>query len=322
MAFSDFGLPAEALDDKDQFESDVIAGLSRAQKSLPSKYLYDEMGSALFERISDLDEYYLTRAELEIMEKYADSMAEIIGPRCMLIELGSGSGLKTQLLLDNLKDPAAYVPIEISESALYASVERLKERYPELLILPVAGDYMAPFHLPRPPGRVSRRVVYFPGSTIGNMEPRVAESFLRRMAALCGPGGGMLVGVDLKKSADVLNAAYNDASGVTAAFNLNLLVRMNRDLDADFKPEHFEHKAFYSEAEGRIEMHLISSREQEVRIGDHTFRFAEGESIVTEYSYKYEVEEFSSLAGRAGFCVHNTWLDEGRRFSVHYLQPY
>lgn len=305
-----------------QFERDVLAGLNKIPKTISPKYFYDAEGSALFERICGLDEYYLTRTELDIMTRYASHMAEIIGPKCLLIELGSGSSLKTELLLDHLQEPAGYVPVEISESALQSSTDRLRARFPDLEIVPVQADYMAHFPLPRMQNPARKNVVYFPGSTIGNMEPAMARSFLRRIQALTGPAGGVLIGVDLKKDPSVLNAAYNDADGVTAAFNLNLLVRINRELGADFNLDRFEHRAFYDEEHGRIEMQLISLERQTVNVARRAFDFEAGEPIVTEYSYKYDLDQFAGLAGDAGFCVHRAWLDDAGWFGVLYLLPY
>lgn len=305
--------------DRERFREEVWAGLALPQKSLPCKFFYDERGSALFERICDLPEYYPTRAELSIMERHAAAMAEGLGSRCLLIEYGSGSSRKTRLLLDRLHQPAGYVPIDISRDALAASTRALRHAYPDLCVLPVCADYTEPFDLPRPHGRVERRGVYFPGSTIGNFTPPKAQQFLARMARVAGREGALLIGVDLRKERGVLERAYDDRAGVTAAFNQNLLVRINRELGADFDLDRFRHRAIYDERLGRVEMHLVSTATQEVVVAGRNFAFAEGETIHTENSYKYDPEEFASLAARAGLAVRRVWTDSRRRFSVQCL---
>jgi dimethylhistidine N-methyltransferase len=302
-----------------RFCIDVLAGLSRARKTLPCKYLYDERGSALFERICELDEYYPTRTELAILAAYADEMAERLGARCLLVEYGSGSGRKTRLLLDHLCEPAGYVPIDISSEALAASARALAADYPGLEVLPVCADYTEPLELPRPARPAARRGVFFPGSTIGNFTPLEAQRFLGRMARVAGVGGGMLIGVDLRKDRSVLEPAYDDALGVTAAFNKNLLARINRELGADFELDRFRHLARWNAAAGRVEMHLVSEVEQRVRVADAEFRFAAGETIHTENSYKYALDEFAALAAQAGLAVRRVWTDRDAMFSVQYL---
>ena len=302
-----------------RFCIEVLAGLSRARKTLPCKYLYDERGSALFERICELDEYYPTRTELAILAAYADEMAERLGARCLLVEYGSGSGRKTRLLLDHLCEPAGYVPIDISSEALGASARALAADYPELEVLPVCADYTEPLELPRPARPAARRGVFFPGSTIGNFTPLEAQRFLGRMARVAGVGGGMLIGVDLRKDRSVLEPAYDDALGVTAAFNRNLLARINRELGADFELDRFRHLARWNAAAGRVEMHLVSEVEQRVRVADAEFRFAAGETIHTENSYKYALDEFAALAVQAGLAVRRVWTDRDALFSVQYL---
>jgi dimethylhistidine N-methyltransferase len=304
---------------RERMLAEVLAGLGRRRKRLPCKYFYDAEGSRLFDRICELDEYYLTRTELAIMHRHAGEMAAAIGDRALLIEYGSGSSTKTRVLLDRLTSPAAYVPIDISGDHLSQSAHSLAHAYPHLDVLPVCADYTTRFHVPEPDVSATRRVVYFPGSTIGNFEPDDALAFLRRIARVCGPGGGLLIGVDLKKDPSVLHAAYNDAQGVTAAFNLNLLARLNRDLGADFDVSAFAHYAFYNPRRGRIEMHLVSRAPQRVRIDGETIPFADGESIFTESSYKYAMLDFTDLAKRAGFNSEQVWTDAQRRFSVHYL---
>ena len=303
----------------DAFRADVLRGLRATAKELPCKYFYDVAGSLLFDRICDLDEYYLTRTELEIMRRHAPEMAALLGRKCLLIEYGSGSSVKTRLLLDHLPEPAAYIPVDISEEHLRRAAGRLAEEYPGVPVLPLAADFTQPLLLPGNGRRPARRVVYFPGSTIGNFVPAEAGALLRRTAELCGPGGGLLLGADLKKDPALLHAAYNDRQGVTAAFNLNLLVRINRELGADFHVDQFWHHAFYHPGEGRIEMHLVSRRDQPVHLAGETFALAEGESIRTEYSYKYSPADLGELAASAGFEVRRAWCDECRYFTVQWF---
>jgi L-histidine Nalpha-methyltransferase len=291
---------------------DVIAGLSLPQKSLPPKYFYDDAGSRLFERICRLPEYYPTRAELSLTRRHLAAIARFAGKGCELVEFGSGESLKTRLLLRAL-EPAAYLPIDISGAALRSAQKRLARSFPALKIIPILGDFSRPLELPSPR---ARRVVYFPGSTIGNLDPEEAHAFL---AMARGHAPRMLVGVDLKKDANVLHRAYNDARGVTAAFNLNLLARINRELGADFDLRRFSHYAFYNAALGRIEMHLVSLERQKVRFGRHRFAFERGESIHTENSYKYSVGDFRALAARAGFEGKRVWLDAKGLFALHGL---
>jgi dimethylhistidine N-methyltransferase len=291
----------------------VIAGLSLPQKALPPKYFYDDAGSRLFERICRLREYYLTRAELALTRKNIGAIARFAGRGCELIEYGSGESLKTRLLIRALR-PAAYLPVDISQAALRDAAERLGREFPWLEIVPVNGDFSRPVELPR---SRAPRVVYFPGSTIGNLSPEEAHAFLSMTR---GQAARMLVGVDLRKDANVLHAAYNDSRRVTAAFNLNLLARINRELGADFDLERFAHYAFYNAAAGRIEMHLVSLARQVVRIGRYRFAFDAGESIHTENSYKYSIEGFRALAARAGYAAEKTWTDGKELFAVHALK--
>jgi dimethylhistidine N-methyltransferase len=302
-----------------QFRADVLRGLGAPAKELPCKYFYDEAGSELFERITELEEYYPTRTELSIMRRHAAEMAGLLGPRCLLVEYGSGSSTKTRLLLDRLRDPAGYVPIDVSGEHLRRAARAIAADYPAVEVLPLCGDFTRPLGLPVPRQPAARRVVYFPGSTIGNFTPDETVALLRLTAGLCGRGGGLLLGADLRKDRGVLEAAYNDRRGVTAAFNLNLLVRINRELAADFAVEQFAHRAVYNARAGRIEMYLVSRREQRVHVGGAEFRFAAGESICTEYSYKYRLRDLHDLAGAAGFQVERFWTDEREYFSVHYL---
>ena len=315
-------LPLELCDlapARASFLADVLAGLAGPRKTLPCKYLYDEAGSALFERICELDEYYPTRTELGILRRHAGAMAAALGPRCLLVEYGSGSSTKTRLLLERLEDPAGYVPVDISREHLLRAAGALSARHPRLRVLPVCADFTHPFELPPVPGTL-RRAAYFPGSTIGNFAPAEARKFLAQVAEQCGPGGMLLIGVDLRKSRAVLEPAYDDAQGVTAEFNRNLLRRINRELGASFDVASFDHRAFWNSAEGRVEMHLVSRREQTVRVGGRSVRFARGESIHTESSHKYELGEFAALARSAGFEVLRVWTDEARLFSVQLLR--
>ena len=289
-----------------------MAGLSLPQKAIPPKYFYDAAGRRLFERICRLPEYYVTRAELSLTRMHIAAIARFAGQGCELVEYGSGESLKTRLLIRALR-PAAYVPIDISEIALRQSTRKLSKSFPWLKIIPVPGDFSRPIELPR---ARAPRVVYFPGSTIGNLDPEEAHAFL---AMTRDQAGRMLVGVDLKKDANVLHAAYNDSRGVTAAFNLNILARINRELGADFDLSQFSHYAFYNAAAGRIEMHLVSLARQRVRVARHRFGFDRGESIHTENSYKYSAEGFRALAARAGYSGKKLWTDRKGLFALHGL---
>jgi dimethylhistidine N-methyltransferase len=278
----------------------------------------------LFNQICEQPEYYPTRTELQITRDHADEIAAAIGAGCVLVEYGSGSSLKTRILLDHLREPTAYVPIDISREHLLRSSRALAASYPGLAVRPVWADYTGEFHLPTIDGRERRRggrvVAYFPGSTIGNFEPTEARQFLESVRRVCGRGGSLLIGVDLKKDPSLLNAAYNDAAGVTAAFNLNLLTRINRELGANFDTSAFEHHAFFNAAAGRVEMHLVSRRRQRVELGDGaSISFEPGETIHTENCYKYTLASFRALAAEAGYRPEQVWTDEAGWFSVHYL---
>jgi dimethylhistidine N-methyltransferase len=303
----------------DDFRADVLRGLSVLPKTLPCKYFYDEAGSRLFERICELPEYYLTRVELELLRRHSAEIAALLGRDCLLIEYGSGSSLKTRRLLDHLRAPVAYVPIDIAYQQLSDSATALASDYPQLAVRPVCADFTRLSVMPAIDVSCARRVVYFPGSTIGNFTPQQARQLLEQTANLCGPGGALLLGVDLKKDPRILEAAYNDSRRVTAAFNLNLLVRINRELDANFCVEQFRHYAPYNPRESRIEMHLVSRRDQHVRVGDRKFFLRQGESICTEYSHKYSLHDLRDLAQSAGFAVERLWIDEHGYFSVQYL---
>jgi len=309
------GLPTQAS----RMAQEVCAGLRHEPKRLPSKYFYDARGSALFERICHQPEYYLTRVELALMQERLHEIADALGAHVQLIELGSGSGLKTRLLLSALANCVSYVPIDVSESALAGSVRELEREFPRIAIQPLCADFTQPFARPRPHPNARRRVLFFPGSTIGNFDTRGSVAILRRMRALAGPGGAALVGADLKKETAVLEAAYNDRAGVTAEFTLNLLARLNRELGADFDLAAFRHRARYNPMAGRIETHLVSLREQEVSVDGQRFRFAADEAMLVELSCKYSVPEFVRLAVRAGWRSSRIWTDAERRFSIHYL---
>lgn len=304
--------------EQDDFLGAVLDGLGRPHKTLPCKFFYDETGSALFDAICDQPEYYPTRTELGILAAAASEIADLAGRGGALVEYGSGSSLKTRLLLDALV-PAIYMPIDISREHMLAACHTLAQDYPALHLMAVCADYTRPFRLP-PTASQNRRLAFFPGSSIGNFAPLEALRFLKQVAQQLSGGDGLLIGVDLKKDPAVLNAAYNDAAGVTAAFNLNLLTRCNRELDADFDLDGFAHRAFYNAAAGRVEMHIESQREQTATVAGHAFTFAAGETIHTENSYKYEPDEFQRLAGQAGFELQRTWTDPGRLFGVLYLR--
>jgi dimethylhistidine N-methyltransferase len=302
----------------DGFCNEVLRGLRQQQKEIPSKYFYDERGSRLFDRICELEDYYPTRTETAIMREHVAEMIELLGPSCLLIEYGSGSSTKARILLDHLREPAAYVPVDISCEHLLRMAADLRQVYPGLRVLPVCADYTAHFELPDRDGAVARSAVYFPGSTVGNFHPEQARGFLRHVAEVAGPGGALLIGVDLKKDPRILETAYNDREGVTAAFNLNVLARINRELGAEFDLDAFRHHAFYNEDHGRIEMHLVSLRAQTVHVGDVAIAFREGETIFTESSYKYDRDEFARLVEHAGWSVERVWTDAHGLFSVQY----
>lgn len=305
--------------DCEHLEAEFIAGLNRRPKTLPCKFFYDERGSDLFEQICVLDEYYLTRTENRILRDNIAEIAALCGPRCLLVELGSGNSSKTRLLLDHLEEPVAYVPIDLSRAHLLRAADALNGDYYPLQILPICADYNQPLELPSPARSPERATIFFPGSTIGNFEPRQAAAFLRRIAGWCQPGDGLLVGVDLQKPREILHQAYNDAKGITAAFNLNLLRRANEELAANFDLDQFRHRAAYNPRHGRIEMHLVSQRKQAVRVAGEQIEFAEGETITTEYSYKYKVETFRVLASAGGWQPGRAWLDKNQWFSLQYF---
>lgn len=301
-----------------QFASDVIAGFSDEQKWLPAKYLYDRMGSELFEDICALQEYYPCRAELEILRNHSAEMAALLGPGALVVEPGSGASLKVRPLLHALERPAGYVAVEISPEALLRATHGLQLEFPELPVFPLGFDYSHGIELPTAAERLGwRRVVFFPGSTIGNFHPDEAIVFLRQMHRLVGYQGALLIGVDKKKDPLLLQRAYDDRMGITAAFNLNLLHRMNRELQGNFQVGNFAHLALYNETAGRIEMHLESLVNQIVSVAGHTFRFRAGETIHTENSYKYSVAEFRDLAAEARFSCQQVWEDSANQFAVY-----
>ncbi|PAU94650.1 L-histidine N(alpha)-methyltransferase [Aliifodinibius salipaludis] len=300
-------------------QKEVLEGLTKSQKQLPSKYFYDEKGSDLFEQITRLNEYYLTDCEKEILQNNIKDIAGCIGKDVMLIELGSGSSYKTRFLLEELSDLSTYIPVDISEEFLLKTVSQLRLEYPKISIIPVFADYTSNFDLPVTEGSNQKQVVFFPGSTIGNFDPEEVQVFLNNMAGITADDSEMLVGVDLKKDPKVLEAAYNDKQGITAQFNKNMLTHLNRVLGADFDIEKFRHKAFYNEEAGRIEMHLISSQKQTVTIGDQRIAFEKGESIHTESSYKYGLEEFEELVAD-WYSVEKVWTDDKSYFSLQYLK--
>jgi L-histidine Nalpha-methyltransferase len=302
------------------FRAAALAGLSRHKKAIPCRFLYDTRGSELFEQICDLPEYYVTRAETEILRASAGEISSRIGPRCRLIEFGSGASAKIRLLLAALDRPAAYLPIDISGEMLQGTASDVAADFPSLEVIAVCADYMEPRSLPRLLARgQDRRVGFFPGSTIGNLLPEEALHFLRGCRDLLGAGGAMVIGADLKKDPEILRAAYNDAAGITAEFTLNLLARMNRELGADFNLRRFAHQAVYNAEVGRVEIHVRSLMDQIVTVSGRGFKFARDELLHVEYSYKYTVEEFQRLASRAGFAPSACWTDAESRFSVHYL---
>jgi dimethylhistidine N-methyltransferase len=315
------GKPAAVVADaaKKLFRDEVLTGLSKSPRQLPCKFFYDERGAQLFQQICELSEYYVTRTEIKILRLHGAEMAKALGPQIELIGLGTGAGTKTRILLEELDRPAVYVPIDISKEQLEKSTARFRKMFPDLQILPVAADYLEPFELPLPRELSSRSVIYFPGSTIGNFEPEDATAFLSRLADLVGEGGGLLIGVDLQKDRDVLERAYNDSAGVTAQFNKNLLLRINRELGGDFDLNRWHHHAIYNQAEGRIEIYLISETNQTVHIGGDSFEFRASDKILTEYSYKHTIGGFITLARLAGFQFQHVWTDHARWFGVFYF---
>lgn len=309
---------ADHGDDRAAFRRDMLAGLGAERKQTKPKYLYDEHGALLFEQICELDEYYPTRTEIALLRGQAADIARSLGPQATVIEFGSGATVKIRILLDALDRPAAYVPVDISREQLVANSHDLALQYPQLAVVPICADYTRPLPLPAEVADANR-VAFFPGSTIGNLMPDEALAFLAAVRQTVGDGGSLLIGVDLRKDPAVLRAAYNDSRGVTAAFNMNLLVRANRELAADFDLDAFRHEAIYDPEKGRIEMRLYSLRPQQVRIDGTPVDFADGEFILTEVSHKYSVQGFQDLAARAGWQAKSCWTDADDYFSLHHL---
>ncbi len=313
VQFHDFAPPAE------DFRRAVLDGLAQAPKRLPSRFIYDERGSRLFEAILEVPEYYVPRVEVATLERHGAEIAALAGPRSYVVDYGSGSGGKARALLDLLESPAAYAAIDISRAHLLGAAEALAADYPRIEVHAVCADFLRPFALPVPrAGPIGLRIGFFPGSTIGNMSPAQRADLLAAARSMLA-GGGFIVGVDLKKDPAILRAAYNDAAGASAAFNTNILVRANRELDAAFDLAAFRHRAEYDAAAGRMEIGIESLKAQTVRVGEAAFAFAAGEVILTQYAYKFTVEEFEALAAAAGFAPRRAWTDADRLFAIHYL---
>ena len=310
-----------ALQDLEELSirNEVLAGLSTKPRRLSSKFFYDARGSELFEAICEQPEYYLTRTEIEIMRKHGPAIGWAVGERVRLVEFGSGSGVKTRLLLRNLKSPAAYIPVEISKIALAESVQKLGQEMPELNVMPLAGDFTQPLVLPNSQTLPRRTVVYFPGSTLGNFDQDEALQILRNIRAAVGMGGGALIGIDLKKDASELEAAYNDRGGVTAAFTLNMLTHLNRVAGTNFDTSAFSHHARYDAAAGRIETNLVSLADQTVQLAGRAFKFSRGEKMLVEYSHKYALDEVEQLGKQANMKVAHVWTDPRQRFAVVHM---
>jgi len=300
-----------------EFRDALLSGLCSVPKAIPCKYFYDAEGSRLFDQICNLPEYYPTRTEIALLRAHSAEIAALAGPSVEIIEFGAGAGEKIHIVLDALESPRAYIPVDVSDFWLEAAAERLASAYPHLAIYPVTADFGS--RLRWPFSSTARRIGFFPGSTIGNFTPAQARDFLSATAQLL-RGGALLIGVDLVKDPTTLHAAYNDAAGVTAAFNRNLLARANRELDATFDVMSFSHYAFYNPVPRRIEMHLISGIQQHATISGRSIHFAKGDAVLTEYSYKYNVDEFQELAASAGFVPRALWCDSDRLFSIHWLE--
>ncbi len=305
---------------RDDFLAEVLAGLRKPQKEIPAKFFYDRRGSELFEEITRLPEYYLTRTEIAILDANAAAIVNRFGNSSVLVEFGSGSSTKVRILLDEMKGRGVYMPVDISKIYLLESAEAISDDYPEVTVVAVCADYTRQFAIPPAPEGFTRRNIFFPGSTVGNLEPPLAHRFFRQTARQLAPGDGMLIGVDLKKDPAILHAAYNDSRGTTAEFNLNVLRRINRELGSNFDLEQFEHHALYRGSNGRVEMHLRSRRDQKVAIGGQEISLVSGETIHTENSYKYSLEDFHGLVSGTGFRPVEFWMDERKMFSVHYLE--
>ena len=299
--------------------AEIVAGLMQPQKNISPKYFYDERGSQLFDAITRVPEYYLTGTEIDIMGDNISEISELVGKQASLIEFGSGSSLKTRILLEHLDKLAAYVPVDISEEHLLASAQQIESEFPGTEVLPVVADFTKEFDLPSPKVMPLRNIVYFPGSTIGNFTHPVALDLLKVMRHEAKENGALLIGVDLQKDAATIEDAYNDSKGITAEFNLNMLRHLNREYGADFQLDKFSHNARYNSDEGRVVIHLVSTEDQVVHLGGNKIDIADGEGILTEYSHKYTLEGFAEMAGRAGFQVAKVWTDPKQLFSVQYL---
>ena len=304
---------------QDEELEELLHGLRQPEMMISPKYFYDERGSQLFEEITRLPEYYPTETELGIMRDNIDEIAELVGRQASLIEYGSGSSLKTRILLEQLDELAAYVPVDISQDHLLESAHKIRGEFPNLDVLPVVADFTQPFQLPSPKVMPLRNVVYFPGSTIGNFTHDAAQDLLRVMYGEAGAGGALLIGVDVQKDPAIIERAYNDSAGVTAEFNRNILHHLNREFGADFDPDAFAHRAEYNEDEGRVEIRLVSEQDQEFTLGRESFSIGKDEAILTEYSHKYTLDGFAAMASEAGFTVERVWMDAERLFSVQYL---
>ncbi len=297
---------------------EILAGLRKTKKSISPKFFYDERGSELFDQICELPEYYLTRTELDIMRRNIEDIVQAIGPQASLIEFGSGASLKIRILLGNLEQLAAYVPVDISGDFLINAAQRIQQDFPDVEVLPVTADFLQPFDLPQPKVNPMRNVVYFPGSTIGNFSPQAAEDLLRVMHQEAGENGALLIGIDRQKELSTLEKAYNDSAGITAAFNLNILHRINRDFAGNFDTTKFRHRAIYNQEAGRIEMYLDSECQQVVTVAGEDFNFGTNEATLTEHSHKYTLQGFSAMANSAGFQIEKVWSDPDEWFSILY----
>jgi len=299
--------------------NEIIQSLSKSQKELSCKFFYDEHGSMLFEQISELEEYYLTRTEISILNNNIRHISDAVGKEALILELGSGSSRKIRILLDNFKSVAAYIPVDISREFLLQSARKLSKEYSDLKIIPIIADYTRPFTITEFEIPYSKIVAYYPGSTIGNFTREQAQYFLNNIAELCGLKSGLLIGIDLKKESEILEKAYNDAKGITAQFNLNILKNMNSSFGTNFEINKWKHIAFYNEEHGRVEMHLQSLEEQSVRVNGTSILFKKDETIHTENSYKYSIEEFEEMID-AFYSLKNVWSDPGNKFAVCYFE--
>ena len=307
------------LSQHEAFRADVLAGLSQRQKTLPSRWLYDQRGSELFEEITGLDEYYLTRTETAILRRHAEEMAGLLGEDVALLEYGAGAAIKSEILIDALKAPRMYAPIDIAADFLAQTAARIRDRFPELPTRPIITDFTVDFDIPADVP-AQRRAAFFPGSTIGNLGQSEAAALLRRMRQHVGERGKAIIGVDLRKDVETLIAAYDDKRGVTAEFNLNLLSRINRELNGSFPLEAFAHEARWNERESAIEMHLVSRKPQVVSVAGRSFAFAQGETIHTETCRKFDVAGFAHAAQQSSWLVDRVWSDPGEPFAVFGLR--